>query len=118
MVKNPNPPRQPAGGGKDKKETAKNNFFGKEGYLKRIELREKLRGASPKIPGSAKWYTRKQRVNIEKEIFGKKYGNYITPQEYHQSLRELEQKKYKAKKSEEKTDIDRKIKYLKKLSGF
>ena len=32
-------------------------FFGKKTYLKRPEAKEKFKQASPKFPGSAKWYT-------------------------------------------------------------
>lgn len=100
------------------KEPAKEDFFGKKGYLSRIQLRERLRKASPKIPGSTKWYTRQQRINLEKEVFAKGYGDYITRQEYQRRLRELSREKFKVKTSQEKIDINRKIRYLKKLGGF
>lgn len=100
------------------KEPPQEDFFGEEGHLSRSELREKLRKASPEIPGSSKQFTKEQRIALEKEIFGKEYGDYITREEYQRRLRELEQEKYKAKKTEEKITIDRKIRYLKKLRGF
>lgn len=103
---------------KNPKETPKESFFGKRGYLSREELRERLRKASPQIPGSAKWYTREQRTKMEKEDFGKEYGTYITRQEYQKRLQELKREKFKVKTDQEKMDIDRKIRYLKKLGDF
>ena len=98
-------------------EKPEESFFGKKGYLTRLQLREKLRKDTGKIPGSAKWYTRRERESIEKESFGKDYGEYITPQEYHYRIKQLNKDKFKAKSAKEKLDIDRKIRYLKKLGG-
>lgn len=96
----------------------KQDKFGKDGYLTRSELREKLRKAPYEIPNSAKWFTRKERVSIERELFGGKYGTHITSQEYRERLRELEREKLRAKTAKEKLNIDRKRRLLKKLGGF
>ena len=96
----------------------KDDFFSKNGYLSRIELREKLRKAPPKVPGSRKWYTRQERVNMEKEIFGKKYGTHITRRECQYRLRKLRNEGFRAKTGKEKLEINRRIKYLKNLTGF
>ena len=94
------------------------DFFGKKGYLSRLELREKLRRAPSKIPGSRKWYSRQERINMEKELFGEEYGSYISPQECRRRLQELEREKFRAKTNKEKLKIDEKIRYLKGLTGF
>ena len=96
----------------------KEDFFSKSGYLSRIEFREKLRKAPSKVPGSRKWYTRQERVNMEKEIFGKKYGTHITRQECRYRLRKLRNEAFRTKIGKEKLEINRRIKYLKNLTGF
>lgn len=100
------------------KEKPKEDFFGEKGYLSRIELREKLRKAPPKVPGLGKWHTRQERVNMEKEIFGKEYKSHITRQECRYRLRKLRNEGFRAKTGKEKLEINRRIKYLKGLTGF
>ena len=100
------------------------SLFDKRKEIPREELREKLREASPKVPTGSSWITsserfdEKERVGLEKEVFGKKYGSFISREEYKKALRELEQKKFRAKSSQEKLDIERKIRYLKKFGGI
>ena len=97
-------------------ETPKQDFFGKKGYVTRIELRQKLRDAPSKFSGSGRRYTRQERVKVEKEMFGNKYGNYISNQEYKNRIRRLEKERYNAKKSSEKIEINKKITFLKNLT--
>ena len=99
-------------------ENPEEDFFDKKGYLSRLELRQKLRKAPSRVSGLGKWHTRKERINIEKEIFGRKYGHYITPQECRYRFRELEKERFRAKTGKEKLEINRKIKYLKGLTGL
>jgi len=94
------------------------DFFGKKEYLSRIELRQKLRKAPSKFSGSGRRYTMQERVKMEKEMFGNKYGNYITPGEYKSRIKRLEKERYLAKKSSEKIAINKKIKFLKDLAEF
>ncbi len=97
-------------------ETPKQDFFGKKGYVSRIELKQKLRDAPSKFSGSGRRYTRQERVKVEKEMFGNKYGNYISNQEYKNRIRRLEKERYNAKKSSEKIEINKKITFLKNLT--
>ena len=99
-------------------ENSEEDFFGKKGYLSRLELREKLRKAPSKVPGLGKWYTRRERVNMEKEIFGKEYKEHITRHECRYRLRKLEREKFRAKTGKEKLEINRRIKYLKGLTDL
>jgi len=94
------------------------SLFEKKAHLTRTQLRERLRKASPKIPDSSKVFSRKERVKLEKEVFGKKYGQIIDKGEFRRKLQELKHEKFIAKNSTEKTNIDRKIRYLEKLSGI
>ncbi|MBZ9572337.1 hypothetical protein KJA15_03335 [Patescibacteria group bacterium] len=97
------------------KKKPKENFFGKRGYLSRRKFRERLRRASPFIPGSGgKLFRKKERVAMEKEIF-RKYGHYIEKKEYKKALKDLKEAKQKTKTFNEKLKIDRKIRFLKKL---
>ena len=97
-------------------ETPKQDFFGKKGYVTRIELRQKLRDAPSKFSGSGRRYTRQERVKVEKEMFGNKYGNYISNQEYKNRIRRLEKERYNTKKGSEKIEINKKITFLKDLT--
>ncbi len=97
---------------------SKEDFFGKKGYLSRLELRQKLKKAPSRVPGLGKWYTRRERVDMEKETFGKEYKDYITRREFQHRLRKLEREKFGVKTGKEKLEINRKIKYLKELTGF
>ncbi len=94
------------------------SFFGKQKYIDRREFRKKLEDASPKIPGSGKEFNREERINLEKEIFGKKYGEFITKEEFKRKLLEMRYKKFRAKSFAEKKKLDRRIRYLEKLSGI
>ena len=90
-------------------ETPKQDFFGKKGHVSRIELKQKLRDAPSKFSGSGRRYTRQERVKVEKEMFGNKYGNYISNQEYKNRIRRLEKERYNAKKSSEKIEINKNL---------
>ena len=98
--------------------TPQEDFFGKKGYISRLELREKLKKAPSKIPSIGKWYTRKERVNMEKETFGKEYKSHITRQECRYRIRKLKNERFREKTSKGKLEIDRRIKYLKNLTGL
>lgn len=99
------------------------SLFGKKEQISRRDFRKKLRGSSSRIPSKSSWtssgetYNKKERVEIEKDVFDKKYGSYISKSEYKKVIQELEGKKYEAKSSKEKFKIDRKIRYLEKLDG-
>jgi len=93
------------------------SLFEEKKEIPRRELRERLRKAPGRVPGSSRFYVRREREALEKE-FGKKYGSYISEPEYKKRLWELRRERYKAKTSAEKLEIDRKIRYLRKLGGI
>ncbi len=97
------------------KPAAEKSFFGSKKLLNRMELREKLRKDTGKIPGAGSFYSKEQRVGLEENVFGKKFGQYITPVEFEKGLKDLNKQKFATKTSKEKLDIDRKIRFLKKL---
>ena len=94
------------------------SLFDKKLHLTRNQFRERLRNSSPNIPGSNKVFSREERVKIEREVFGKKYGQIIDKGEFKRKLRELRQEKFKAKTGVEKINIDRKMRYLEKISDI
>ena len=94
------------------------SIFDKKQSLDRRELREKLEKASPKIPGSNREYSRAERIKLEEEVFGKKFGGLITKQEFKRRLLKMRENKFRAKTGDEKIKLDRKMRYLKKLSDI
>lgn len=94
-------------------------FFGEKGHLNRWQFRQKLEKDSGKIPGSGFSYNKTQRQEIEKEVFGShKFDDFITPDKYKRAIKDLDKKRFQAKTSQEKAGFERKIKYLKNLSGL
>lgn len=96
-----------------KNASEKQGFFTKKPFLSRGELRWKLRQDSGKIPGGGGFFNRKQRENMEKEVFGQKYGSNIDEREYEHAMKKLREKEFFAKTAEEKTIIDRTKRFLK-----
>jgi len=96
-------------------EKPKNNFFGEKKYISRLELRQKLRKAPSKFPSSSRRYTKQERVKMEKEMFGNRYGKYITPREYKDKIKRLEKERYNTRKISERIEINKKIKFLENL---
>jgi len=90
-------------------------------YLTHSQLKEELEKASPYVPGSSALIPREEREKMVEELFGKEGGNhgyYIDRNEFKKAVKNLEEKKSKATSSSEKLEIDRKIRYLKKLGGL
>jgi len=98
-------------------ENPKQDFFGKKGYVSRVELRQKLREASPKSPDSARRYTRQEREAFEKKFDFKKYGPNISRKDVKGLIKGLEKKKVWTN-WEERKKINNDIGYLKKLGDF
>ena len=94
------------------------SIFGGKPYLRRSEFRRKLREASPFVPGTSKIIPRSERAKMEKDLFGKSYGSLIDKREFSKAIGKLEKQKYQSRKSVEKMNLDRKIRYLKKLGGI
>ncbi len=88
------------------------SLFEKKKEISRREFREKLRKAPSHIPGTTRKYYKEERVELEKEVFGKKYGSHITGLKYKKALQELGRERNKAKTRAEKLEIDRKVRYL------
>ncbi|PIV12790.1 MAG: hypothetical protein COS47_00680 [Candidatus Nealsonbacteria bacterium CG03_land_8_20_14_0_80_36_12] len=90
-------------------------FKDKKKEISRRELREKLRKAPGRVPGSSQIFSWSERVKMEKEIFGRQYGSYISDREFKRRLRLLEREKYRVKTQKERLEVDRKIRLLRKL---
>lgn len=97
------------------KDSSDEGAFGK-GHLKRSDLRKKLKEASSDVPGSTERFGKKERLDMEKEIFGKEYGEHITKKEYESRMRKLKKERDKAKTHKEKRRIEYQRKFLENLS--
>ncbi len=94
------------------------SIFNKKKQFSRLEFRETLRKAPPRVPGSGKIYSRQERMKMEKELFPqKRFQSHISEIEVKRKLRELRMERYKTKGREERLKIDRKIKFLKGTTG-
>ena len=96
------------------------SIFDKKRELSRPELRQVLRKASPRIPqGGGKMYSQRERIKMEKEIFPiGRFKSHISEVEVKRRLIELRREKYRAKTGEKKLNIDRKIRFLKDITGL
>jgi len=102
----------------EKTPNSKADFFGKRGYLTRSEFRERLQKASPFTKGFSGMMKRKERIKLEKEVFGKRYGHFIERRDYSKAIKDLRRAKAKAKTDTEKRKIRRNIRFLKDLGGL
>jgi hypothetical protein len=95
------------------------SIFDKKREISRPKFREVLRKASPRIPGAGgRTYSWRERVKMEKEIFPReRFKSHISEIECKRRLRELGMERYRAKTREEKLNIDRKIRFLKEVTG-
>lgn len=111
-------PRVPRKAPEPPKEKPKPDFFGPKGSISRSEFREKLRKAAPEIPLSSRWMTRERREALEKKFSYGKYGPDISRDDIKGLIKELQQAKTEAKTYNEREEIDRTIRWLKKTTGI
>jgi hypothetical protein len=97
------------------------SIFEERKSISRENLRKELGKSDSKVPSKSDWTTsekrisRKERVGLEKDVFGKKYGDYISKSEFKSAIRDLEVSKMKTSNRQEKNDIDTRIRYLRKI---
>lgn len=98
-----------------KKEISKDKSgFGGKAYIPREHFREWLK--RPEHFKTLKKPTR-ERVKLEKELFGPEYGHYIERGEPEKVLKKLEKEKFRAATGAEKEKIDKKIRLIEKFLG-
>lgn len=95
-------------------------FFTKKQDLSRKELRNFLREDSGVITGIiGERYRRSERVRLEQTVFDrKKYGAYISKQEFERAVRRLRGQRSRLRSEKERLEIDKKIRYLKRIGGI
>ncbi len=86
------------------------SLFEKKPRLSRSELREKLR----KADGEGR-INQQDRIRLEREVFGTKYGQLISQRDFTIALRELRQARFRTKDYREKDKLDKQIKLLERL---
>lgn len=98
------------------------DIFGKKKGLPRREFKKALGKAPSSITdrrGKIYTYTQKEKLEIEKDIFGRKdYGYHISKRECKRALRELMKFRKHAITPNRKVSLDKKIKFLEGVSGF
>lgn len=93
------------------------SLFDKKRHISRRGLREVLRRAPAEVSGAGgKTFSQRERVKMEKEVFGKRYGGIISKTEYKRALQNLERTKQKAFTGRKRLKLDKKIKFLKGLT--
>jgi len=93
-------------------------LFNKKQSISRKELKSALEKDQGIIPGAGgRKYYRREREKIAKEIFGTRYGSQISRDDYRRAIRGLRSSVKRAKTPAERKNINRKIKYLKRLGG-
>ena len=85
------------------------SLFEKRSTISRRDLRQSLSRAK----GGGK-FNRQQRVDMEKEVFGKKLGGSISQKDFGRTIRDLEKTKYGGSR-QERLEIERKIQLLRDL---
>ena len=91
-------------------------FDNKKRGITRRELREILRRAPSVVPGvGGRRYSEKERVALEKEIFGREYGEEISQRDFKDAIEKLRKNKYKLKTMAERLELEHKIKFLEHL---
>jgi len=95
------------------------SLFEEKEAISRPEFREILRKAPSQIPGAGgRMYSWQERVNMEKELFPyERFSSHISEIEVKRRLRELRSERHKAETGEERLNIDRKIRFLEKVTG-
>lgn len=93
-------------------------IFDKEKSISRKDLKDILRKDRGMIPGGGgRRYTISEKSRMEREVFGPQYGSNISKDDFRRAVQGLELGKLSAKSDSEKKEIEKKIKYLKKLGG-
>lgn len=92
-------------------------IYEKRRSVPRGELGKTLR-ASRRIPGTGgKKYTQREVEKLEREVFRPKYGSQISKEDYRRALRGLESTRRGVRTRSEKSELDKKIRYLKGIGG-
>ncbi len=99
-----------------KERPAETSFFGNKKEISRREFRERLRGASSRIPGTTRKYYKKERAGLEKG-FGKEYGSYISKREFKRHLWKLKRERFKERNPAKKAKIKDEIRYFEEHGG-
>lgn len=78
--------------------------------------RREIRQLMKKTPDSfRKTMNPKQRMDLEKKLLPKKWGDNISEQELQRTLKDMKRDRFNAKTIKDRTEIDRNIKYLEKI---
>ncbi|OGZ28470.1 MAG: hypothetical protein A2562_03300 [Candidatus Nealsonbacteria bacterium RIFOXYD1_FULL_39_11] len=100
------------------KAAPKPGLFETKKPLSRQDLRQSLRKDTGQIPGTSRKFSFKEREGMEKGIFNyKKYGGRISEQDFKGAIGDLEKNRRLSKSYAERSKIQDKISYLRRLKG-
>lgn len=92
-------------------------IFDKKSEVKRREFREairkRLRGGTP-----SPRFSFQDKMKIEKKIFGPKYIEKISQDDYIKALREMDRLKFGATTETDRRAIESRVRYLKRIGGI
>lgn len=98
----------------------KTPIFKKQKSFSRAAFRELMRKTAPEVPGSdGKIYTWRERIKMEKKVWPPgTFKSQISEMGVKSRLRELNMERFKAKSNKEKALINRKISFLREVTGI
>ena len=94
-------------------------LFDKRKSIPRRDLLSHLRKDRGSVPGTGgRRFGQKERMGLGKEVFGPKYGSDISRNDYRRAVRELSSRKAQTKDIKQRTEIERQVRYLKRMGGM
>lgn len=95
-------------------------IFKKQKSFSRAAFRELMRKTAPEVPGAdGKIYTWRERIKMEKKVWPSGvFRSQVSEMGVKSRLRELKMEKFKVKSNKEKALINRKISFLKEVTGL
>jgi hypothetical protein len=91
-------------------------LFEKKPEAERIEFRRALH---KRVPGAPRVkFPFRERIQLERKIFGPKSIERISKDVYKSAILKMDKAKYRARTDEERINIEKKVRFFKKLGGI
>ena len=102
-----------------KRVSKKSGLFREQEEVYRRELRELFKEDSGIIPGTGERFTREERMNLLEKVFPrKKYFGKIKKWQAKKAILTLQSRMFQAKDEQKRQELEKKVKYLKKITGI
>lgn len=99
------------------KKDSTNLFIGGK-QEKRSKLRELLKKSPGNIPGGGGQFLKEERIKMEKKLFPKKYGEFISEKDNRKMMKEFKKDIFNTKNFQEKKTKEREYRFWKKITGY